>query len=46
MQSLMGAVVSDLDIQNAGEDLATLLGQVLETKLRVEQFVSNLEVQS
>lgn len=45
MQSVVEDVASNVDIQSAGENLATLLGQVLETKLRIEQFVGNLEVQ-
>ncbi len=45
MQSTVEAVASGADIQTAGEDLAALLGQVLEAKLRVERFIDYLELQ-
>lgn len=35
--------VNDRDIQESGEDLSTLLGNVIETKLSIEQILNLLE---
>lgn len=43
IQAAIEVAASGADIQTAGEDLAALLGQVLEAKLRVERFVDYLE---
>jgi len=45
IQPAIEVAASGTDIQTAGEDLASLLGQVLEAKLRVERFVDYLEEQ-
>ena len=35
--------VTALEIQEAGEDLGSILGRALETKIRVERIINNLE---
>ncbi len=35
--------VTALEIQEAGEDLGNILGRALETKIRVERIIHNLE---
>jgi hypothetical protein len=37
------ANVTDQEIQEAGEDLATLLGRIREAKIEVEQIMTRLE---
>lgn len=37
--------VSDKEIQDAGEELGTILGQTLKVKIRVERIISRLEEQ-
>lgn len=35
--------VTPLEIQEAGEDLGSILGRALETKIRIERIISSLE---
>lgn len=43
VETLSPTDVPDKVIQNAGQDLGTLLGRVLEVKLRVRRLIDRLE---
>lgn len=43
VERISGADVTEAEIQEAGEDLSTLLGRVLEAKIGVRRIITRLE---